>query len=152
MPAAWDSAGVRTPAAGAGAAMVTLHTGSVKRAYVTEIGFACNASTGSQFGLIRPNNTPVASTSAHGQAEDPQSPAATANLDTAWSTAPTITGQVYLRRYTTVDAIATGFGLVWTWDESSPLIVPASGWIVVWNFGAGSNSACDLYMRWYEEV
>ena len=90
---------VRTPAAASGATIATLHTGANLRCYITEIGLGISAGTQTQVGIIRPNNTPVASTSQLGQALDPQSAASTVNLDSAWSTAPTIGSNVYLRRF-----------------------------------------------------
>lgn len=84
------SRGFQSVAAAAGAPYCTLHTGGSLRAKIREIGISTNAATVSSVGLVRPTNTPVASTSLLGQGEDPGDPASTVNIDTAWSTAPTV--------------------------------------------------------------
>ena len=139
---------VRTPAAASGATIATLHTGANLRCYITEIGLGISAGTQTQVGIIRPNNTPVASTSQLGQALDPQSAASTVNLDSAWSTAPTIGSNVYLRRFQL--PASAGAGFIWTWPESAPLVIAVSSWLVLWNFGGSSNAAADLYVKWFE--
>jgi len=60
------SAGIQSVAAATGATYATLHTGANIRARIREIGMFVNAATASSVGLIRPSNTPVASTSVLG--------------------------------------------------------------------------------------
>lgn len=139
------SAGVRTIGAAAGAAYATFHCPAGRDARIREIGIATSAATLSSVGLGRPANTPVATTSVLGQAEDTSSGAALCNVDTAWSTAPTAP-TVFMRRFA-IPATA-GIGFIWTWDQG--LIVPTSGWIVLWNFGAGAGAALDAYITWDE--
>lgn len=139
---------VRTPAATTGATYCTLHTGANLRCYITEIGWAINAATATPVGLIRPANSPVASTSQLGQADDPQSVASTVNLDTTWSTAPTIGANVYLRRFQL--AASAGAGFIWSWSENAPLVIPVASYLVLWNFGGSTGSASDVYVRWFE--
>lgn len=139
------SVGVVTPAAGAGAAYATLHTGT-RVARIREIGAFCTAATASRVAIGRKNNTPVATTSVLGQAEDPADAAALANLDTAWSTAPTAPAQ-FLRRASLAGSV--GAGIIWTWPER-PLVIAASEWLIIWNDGAAAGSALALYVRWGE--
>lgn len=151
MTAAYYSCAVRSPAPLTGAPYVTLHTGTAKRAYVIYAEAAISATTQSLFGLARPANAPVATTSVLGQADDPSFPASTVRLDTAWSTAPTVSGG-FLRRGTTPSAVAVGFGFAWTWSLFDALVVPPSSYLVLWNPGAATAAACDVSFRWYEEV
>jgi hypothetical protein len=140
------SAAVTTPAAAAGAAFATIHSVATDRPRILEIGAFCNAATASSLQLIRPNNTPVASTSVLGQAEDPADPAATANVDTAWSTAPTIGSNIPLRR--ALLPATAGAGVIWVFQNG--LFIPVSSWLVLWNYGAGAGSALSLYVVWDE--
>lgn len=139
------SLGVVTPAAASGAAYATIHTGAGLRCKILELGAFVNAATASSVGLIRPSNTPVASTSVLGLAEDPADPASTVNVDTAWSTAPTV-GTAFLRRF--VAAATIGSGVIWTWPADKPLVIPVSSYLVVWNYGVGAGSALSLYVKY----
>jgi hypothetical protein len=141
------SNGFVSVAAAAGAAYATLHTGASIRCRIQEIGLFVNAATASSVGLIRPSNTPVATTSVLGLAEDPADPVSTINVDTAWSTAPTI-GTQFLRRITIPATI--GNGIVWSWPPGAELIVTTSSWLVFWNFGAGAGSVLNGYVKWIE--
>lgn len=134
------SVAVTTPAAAAGAAYATIHTVSTDRGYLVELGISLNAATASSIQLIRASNTPVASTSNLGQAEDPGDPAATINVDTAWSTAPTV-GTLPFRRI--VLPATAGAGIIWTFPLG--LKIPVSSWLVIWNYGASAGSALSLY-------
>lgn len=140
--------GIRGIAAAAGAAYATVHTGSAQRARIREIGFFVSAATLTPVGLGRPANTPVATTSVLGLVVDPADPtASTINIDTAWSTAPTAPTN-FLRR-AQVPATA-GAGLIWSWPADQPLVIPASAWLVFWNFSASAGAAPDIYVV-YEE-
>lgn len=140
------SVGVVTPAAASAAAYGTIHTASGARALILEIGVFCTAATASRIALGRKNNTPVASTSVLGQAEDPADGAAVTNVDTAWSTAPTAPAQ-FLRRASLAGSV--GAGCVWTWPVR-PLVIPVSEWLILWNDGAAAGSALAWYVRWEE--
>jgi hypothetical protein len=141
-------AGFVTPAAAAGAAYATIHTAASQRARIREIGLFCNAATASSIQLIRPANTPVATTSVLGQALDPGDPASVTNCDTAWSTAPTISANVPLRKITLPATI--GAGVIWSWLPDQPLVINVSSWLVLWNFGAGAGSVLNGYIAWDE--
>lgn len=146
---AFYETGVRTPAAAAGAAFATLHTGASLRARIRELHIFSTAATAASIGLIRPSNAPVASTSVLGLAQDPAEPASTVNVDTAWSTAPTI-GSNFLRR---IDFPASiGSGVIWTWPDgqSNGLLVAVSSYLVLWNFGASAGPILDVVLVWEE--
>jgi hypothetical protein len=139
--------GFSTVAAASGAAYCTFHTGASRVARIRELGLSVNAATASSFGLIRPSNTPVASTSVLVLPEDPTDPAGTVNVDTAWSTAPTI-GTVFLRKFTVPAVI--GNGVIWTWNPGEELIINLSAYLVLWNFGAGAGSVLNGYIKLIE--
>jgi hypothetical protein len=140
--------GFLSVAAASGAPYLTFHTGSLSRARIQELAIFVNAATASSVGLIRPANTPVATTSTLGQPDDPNEPVPTSSVDTAWSTAPTITGNVFLRRI--VIPATIGQGVIWTWPDGKELIVNVSSYLVLWNFGASAGSILSGYVRWIE--
>ncbi len=107
----------------------------------------CNAATASSIGLIRPSNSPVATTSVLGLAENTADPASTVNIDTAWSTVPTI-GTSFLRKITLPATI--GAGMLFQFPADKPLIVPVSSFLVLWNFGVGAGSVLNGYVKWME--
>jgi hypothetical protein len=142
------SVGFASVAAASGAAYSTIHTGSSYVARITEIGVACNAATASMIGLGVPGNTPVATTSLLGQAEQTGvDPASTVNVDTAWSTAPTVPA-AFIRKFGLPATI--GAGLIWTWPPDRPLLLPKSSWLCLWNFGASAGSVLNGYIKWLE--
>jgi hypothetical protein len=141
------SLGVASIAAATGATYFTLHTAAANGVYIREIGLFVNAATASSVGLIRPSNTPVATTSVLGLPQNPSDVASTVNLDTAWSTAPTI-GTAYLRKMTIPATI--GNGLIWQFPTDAPLVVAASSWLIFWNYGAGTGSVLNGYVVWDE--
>lgn len=142
------SAGFASVAAATGAPYATFHTGANIRARIREIGVFVNAATASSVQLIRPANTPVATTSVLGQAEDPADPTSTVNIDTAWSTVPTISTNVPLRKITIPATI--GNGVIWSWNPGEELLIPVSSWLVFWNFGGSTGSVLNGYVRWVE--
>ena len=141
------SLGFSTPAAAAGAAFAVLRTAASERAFVREIGLFLNAATASSIGLIRASSTGTPSTSVLGQAMDAADAAATVNVDTAWSGAPTI-GSNYLRKITLPAAI--GNGVIWTFGERNGLCLPVSAGLVIWNYGGSAASVLNGYIEWEE--
>ncbi len=138
---------IRTPAAGAAAAFAAIRSSASLRPVIREIGIVSTAATAASIGLIRASNTPVATTSVLGQAQDTAEPAALTNVDSGWSTAPTV-GASFLKR---VDLPATiGSGIVWTWDRGKGLVIPVSSSLVLWNFGGGAGPVLDLWVVWEE--
>lgn len=140
------SAGVATPAPLTVAPYATIRAGTATRIRLLEVGVFCNAATLSSIGLYRAANTFVPTTSALGQAYDTSDQAALGNIDTAWSTAPTV-ATVPLRR--AVLPAAIGAGIVWQFDD---LVVGPAGTagLVVWNFGGATASVLQLFAVWRE--
>lgn len=131
-----------TVAPAAGAPYATIAAGT-KRVELRELGLFCNAATASSVRLLRPANTPVATTSTLCQPHDPANTlASTTNIGTAWSTVPTISTNIGTRRITLPAQI--GAGVIWTFYDS-PLVIPPSGWLVLWNFGAAAGSVLNMY-------
>ena len=139
------SLGIQSVAAAAGAPYATLHTGA-GRIRISEIEIFVNAATASSVGLARPTNSPVATTSTLGQAQDPADVASLVNLDTAWSTAPTVS---LFHRRVTIPAVI-GNGIIWTFPDPRPFYVPANSYIVLWNFGASTGSILNTTVVWDE--
>ena len=142
----WYEVGVLTTAAATATPHMSLHaaaTGSRPRIY--EIGFFNNAATASSVGLGRPANSPTATTSVLGQAEDPADSAALTNMDTAWSTAPTAPTNYFKR---IVLPATIGAGIIWTFPKG--IVLANSAYLTLFNFGAGTASALNVYMVWEE--
>jgi hypothetical protein len=114
---------------------------STDRLYVLEIGIFMGAATASTFGLGRPAAIGVTPTSpVTVQAMDPADPAGLATTAVAWGTAPTSpTSTIYLRRVGLTNVI--GAGIIWTFPK--PLVVAASGSLVVYNLA--TNGVADIY-------
>lgn len=133
---------VQTPAAAAGAAYATIRAAASQRARITEIGCFVNAGTATNIALIRPTNTFVPTTSVAVLPQDPSDGTGVTNVDTAWSTAPTI-GSVFMRRIALPAVV--GAGIVWQFEN---LVVGPAGTaaLVLWNFGAAAGSVVNLYV------
>lgn len=81
--------------------------------------------------------------------QDPGGPAATTLLDTTWSTPPTLSA-VPMRRYAT--PASAGSGIVWTWPDHRPLIVPLStGVVIVNDIAAGAVTGLLVCSIVFEE-
>lgn len=144
MPALY-SAAVVTPAAAANAAFCVLRAAAGDRARIREITVTVNAATASSVGLIRTTANGTPTTSVLGQAWDSSDTAAVTSIDSAWSAAPTI-GSIYLRRQVIPATIGQGP----SWVFPSGLILPASGGIALWNYGASAGSALSVTFVWEE--
>lgn len=140
-------AGVLSVGAAAGAAYCTIHTGATSNAKIYEIEMATTAGTLSPVGLGVPANTPAASTSQIGQAQDSLSAASLVNVDTAWSTAPTAPTN-FLRRFSI--PATNGAGFIWTWPDNRPLILPRSSWLTLWNYSGTAGAICAVTFVWSE--
>lgn len=99
-------------------------------------------------GLMRSTGQGTASASVTTpQPRDPSSSGDTAILETAWSAAPTVgaVGTVMKRWH---HGTSIGNGIVWTYDLTSPLILPASntatGSLVLVNLQATAAATYDL--------
>jgi hypothetical protein len=133
---------VSTPAAAAAAAYCGLIGNGTRRVFLRELQVTVEAATASSVGVLRPNNTPVQTTTAVPQPEDPADAAAAALLGTAWSTPPAIGANVFMRKI--VIPATIGAGIIWTWPGagSDKALVIAGGVnsLVLWNYGGGAGS------------
>jgi hypothetical protein len=144
-------AGFQSAAAAAGAAYAELRGGANNAMRIREIGVTLTAATLSPVGLIRAaaqSGTPTAG--ALGQLCDGQSttPAVTAAPTIAWTTAPTVTANTYLRQLILPAVIGAGF--VWAWSERDPLIVAKAGSLLLWNYSATLAGILAVYLKWEE--
>jgi hypothetical protein len=130
-----NKAGINT----ANSPMWQFKTAAASRARIFEI--ALSSSTGPTNGpswrLVRATAVGTSTATVAAEEQDPGGGAATAVLDTAWSAAPT-QATVSMRRYATPNTV--GSGIVWTWPDHRPLIVPlSSGLIIVNDTAAGTT-------------
>lgn len=139
-------AAVTTVAAAAGASFCAIRAGASRSVKIKEIGAFCNAATASSMQLIRPSNTPVATTSVLGQADDDTANVSQTYIDTVWSTAPLIAAMVPLQRVVLPATI--GAGVIWTFPNG--LHIPVSSSLILWNYGAAIGSALSFYASWEE--
>lgn len=150
---AFYEVGVASVAAATGAAYESIHGAATVLAKLRELGAFCNAATASPFWLARPANTPVATTSALGNAVSPDAePVSVVNVDTAWSTAPT-TPTIIHRRVTLPATIGAGVVFVWNPGEEIELSKTAGSnqWLVLWNpSGGATGSVLNTYCKWQE--
>ena len=145
-----SAASAAAPAAAA--PFAEFRNAATRRCYVYEVGVFLGAATASGAALARAGvqGTGGAS-SATGQAEDSAAPNATATglFVNAFTVAPTFTAANTMRRVRLPAAI--GAGIIWSWPESDPLIVPVSGSLVVYNnHSAAGAAATDVYIVWGE--
>ena len=142
------TAGFVTVAAATGAAYATFHTTAANLMRIREIGIFVNAATASSVEIVQ-CTTATASTSVLGQALD-QSATTTSisSVDTAWTVAPVIGTNVPLNKITIPATI--GSGVIWDWNEGEELIIPAGKYFALWNFGAGTGSVLNGYVKWSE--
>jgi hypothetical protein len=143
----FSTAVLATPAAANGAAYATFHTGANRRAVIRKIIMTSTQTTTTQVGLILSSNTPVATTSTTPQPLDAADATATAALDTAWSTAPTI-GSNFFEEFTLGPSI--GAGLTDQWSRDASITLAKSVWLVFWNPGGSAGSACSLTILYDE--
>ena len=141
----------------AGVLMEILNPGAATapRMAITEIDvfWASGASTSISFGLGRPGNTPTTGTQITGVPDDPAAPAAIgATTITGWGTAPTVPAK-YLRQ--AAIASSGGNGVIWTWPETRPLIIPPNARnnsVVLWctAIGSATSTTLNVTIRWAE--
>lgn len=141
------SLAVQTVAAASGAAYASIHAPSTRTARILEVHAFVNAATASSIGLGLAGNSPVASASVVGDPDDPLSGASLVNVDTAWSTAPTVPAK-FKRRF--VSPNTAGSGIIWTFPRDRPLIVDVSKYLVLWNFGGAAGSVLSATFCWEE--
>lgn len=144
--------GMATVAAATAAPAATTQGATTVSAMVREIGEVCNAATASSVLIGRPANTPVGTGATVGSATNPDSsPASVVNSHSTWSTAPTVPTVVFRR--VTLPAVI-GAGIVFVWNAGEELFLSKTAgsnqWLVLWNYGAGTMSVLNQYMKWIE--
>jgi hypothetical protein len=110
-------------------------TAAGSRARIFEIALAVSTATttGPSWRLTRSATLGTSTATVAPEEQDPGGGAATVLLDTTWSANPTLVS-TDLRRYATPQTI--GSGIVWTWPDHRPLIVPVSSGLCVVNANA----------------
>jgi hypothetical protein len=118
-------------------------TAASSRARIFEIALSLAAITtnGPSWRLARSATVGTSSATAAAEEQDPGGGAATAVLDTAWSANPTLAA-VNLRQYATPATV--GSGIVWTWPDHRPLIIPLSSGLCIVNSTATGASTGTL--------
>lgn len=134
---------VGTTKAGVNAAntvMWAIKAGAADRAFLLELGVYVNAapSGASDWRVLRPNAAGITPTNTLFQAEDAADPAATANLETAWATPPTLQATpIDLRRFGL--PITAGSGIVWTFGGRGLVIPVATELLIVNSLATGTT-------------
>lgn len=141
------TAGATTPAPVTAAAYATVNTTANRRAILREIGAFTTAATASSIGVGTPANTPVTSTTVAPNPHDGADAASTALLGTAWGTAPT--APTIFDRKVTLGA-AVGAGVIFKLALDERIFIAKSAWKVLWNYGAATASALDVYVEYDE--
>lgn len=144
------SIGFASAAAAASAAYAAFRA-PTRTSRLIEIGLSCNAATASNVSLFRNTAAGYTATtsSSVGQAEKPTAAAGTSLVDSAWSTAPTVTAASRIRRFILPATI--GAGLIWTFPEGIDIrSATATDILVIWNEGAGAGSVLNGYCVWDE--
>lgn len=123
-----NKAGVNT----ANTIMWQFKTAASSRARIFEIALSVSTAptNGPSWRLVRAATLGTSTATIAAEEQDPGGGAATAVLDTTWSAVPTLAA-VNLRQYATPATV--GSGIVWTWPDHRPLIVPLSSGMVIVN-------------------
>lgn len=134
--ARFEVSNVRAGANAANTIMWQFKASATSRARIFEIGLslatlnAGTGSTGPSWRLQRATALGTSTATVAAEEQDPGGGAATALLDTAWSTLPTLAA-TSMRLYATPNTM--GSGIVWTWPDHRPFIVPISNGICIVN-------------------
>jgi len=134
--ARFEVSNVKTGTNTANTPMWQLKASATSRCRIFEIGLSLatiNSGTGPlgpSWRLARSATLGTSSATATAEEQDPGGGAATAVLDTAWSANPTA-ASVDMRKYATPNTM--GAGIVWTWPDHRPFIVPISTGVVILN-------------------
>ncbi|MCA1569795.1 MAG: hypothetical protein LC798_05620 [Chloroflexi bacterium] len=141
------SVGVAKAAPATNTVVAVIRPASTDVVQVREIGIFNSTAIASSIGLIRTFTAGTPSTSTLFQPERDGAPAGVANLDTAFTVAPTLAATpIYLRKIVLPATI--GAGVIWTfgpgelWASNG-----ATTMLALWNFGAGTAAALEVYVR-----
>jgi hypothetical protein len=129
---------------GANSNMWQLKTAAGSRARIFEIqlSVAVAPTTAPSWRLVRAATIGTASATVAPEEQDPGGGAATAVLDTGWTTQPTLSA-TDLRRYAT--PVTAGSGIVWTWPDHRPLILPFSSGLVIVNANTAGTTTLGTF-------
>lgn len=145
--ARFEVANAKAGANAANTPMWQLKTAAGSRARIFEILLSVNTAptTGPSWRLNRSATLGTSNATATPEEQDPGGGSSTLVLDTGWSANPTFSTND-LRRYATPSTI--GSGIVWTWPDHRPLILPVSSGLVIINgnaTGTGTgNFSCTV--------
>lgn len=140
------SAGFTKAAPAAGTFVSQIRTTSTKDIRVWEIGAFASTAVALSLGLIRSTTVGATFTTVTPAADDTSAGAATALVDTAITTQPTI-GTGFMRKIVLPATI--GAGIIWSFPMG--LVVPTSAGLLLWNFhGSAAGPAVEGYWT-YEE-
>lgn len=140
-------AGANSPAAAAGACFINLWTPAARSARVLRVEVICTAATASDIALARTTGRGTQTTTQVGSALDPLTGASTTQFDSAWSSQPTGISSTNMRR---ILLNAAGQGIIWTWDDTDPLVVSAASGLCLVNRGGGAAAIQSVNMEWDE--
>lgn len=133
---------------GGGTPSLQLKTNSTVQAYVTSIRFSNWVSFGgASTGFIRSATLGTATTSKNGVAGDPNAPASSSVVCTAWSVNPTISGTPVYIHQTTYLPTAISWNLDFPVD--APFIIPVSSSLLLWTLSG--TPQVDGIISWYEQ-
>jgi hypothetical protein len=133
--------GVRTSGVTSATAAWEIRASANVRARVLEIGVFLAAATASTYAIGRPAAIGVTPTTpVDFVPNDPADVTVAGQVQSAlaWATAPTVP-TAFFRRVSLPATIGTG--IIWTFPQ--PIVIPASGSIVLWN--AALNGVVDAY-------
>ena len=131
--ARFEVANVKTNVNTANTIMWQFKASATSRARIFEIGLSLatvNNTSGPSWRLQRATALGTSTATVTPEEQDPGGGAATALLDTTWSTPPTLAA-TSMRLYATPNTM--GSGIVWTWPDHRPLIIPISNGICIVN-------------------
>lgn len=140
-------AGANSPAAASGACFANLWTPAARSARVLRVEVICTAATASDIGLARTTGRGTQTTTQVGSALDPLTGASTVQFDSVWSGQPTGISSTNMRR---ILLNAAGQGIIWTWDDTDPLVVSAGSGLCLVNRGGGAAAIQSVNMEWDE--
>lgn len=131
-----------------------LRSAATERLRIVEFGISVTTAqtNAPQYALARSTGVGTSSTTVLGTATDPGDAASTANLDSAWSVAPTFaTGGPFL--WTQTVPVAAGNGYVWVSPGPEyDIVVPVSSGVILATLNASGATlgAHAFYIVWRE--
>ena len=141
------SAGFTKAAPATGTFVSQIRTTSSKDIRIWEIGVFASTAVALSVGLVRSATIGATFTTVTPAADDTSLGSATALVDTAITTAPTLAGTpLYLRK--AVLPATIGAGIIWSFPMG--LVVPVSASMLLWNYGGSTGPAVEGYWTFDE--